>query len=322
MIKQKYIGLAAAAFCISLCLAQTNSAIAQENAMTAKELIAKHLASIGTPENLANVKARSFVGSAMVNFLQGASGSLKDGALLGISEGKHVGLMMKFNDINYPGEYLAYNGKEVSVKDVTPGRKSELANFLFTYNAIMKDGFLGGALSVAWPLLDPAGQEGFLIKKEKIQSRELYALEKNLPNGINVKLFFDPKTFRHVRSEYVVRHKNNIAARSSASIVTGNSDTTATQAAKTMDGMTRPGDLSPRSTMQESEPDTIFKLIEKFSEHAAIGGSEKGLVLPQLYGLELSLEGHGPAFLAQWSMVIVRWTNNGKVDQNFFIAQK
>jgi hypothetical protein len=295
-----------------------NQSFAQDKAMTVKDLIAKHLASIGKPETLAGVKSRGLTGQAMVNFIQGASGSLKNGTFLCVSDGNNIGLTMKFNDINYPGEYLAYNGKEVSVKDIAPGKKSPLADFIFSYNALVKEGFLGGVLSVAWPLLNHReGQPEFQIKQDKIKDYEFYVLEKNIANNIAVKLFFDSKTFRHMRTEYRVRHKNNIAANSS--IVTNNAGMTAAPAAASARGT---AEFAPNQTIRESEPDSIYTLIEKFDLHAVVGGKASGLVLPSSYGIEFSLEGHGQSFLAQWSVLVDHWMNNGQVDQNFFIASK
>ncbi len=71
-----------------------------------------------------------------------------------VSDGKKLAIVLKYSDINYPGEYFAYNGKDVSVGHISPGQKSPLADFLFRYNGIMKEGLLGGVFSTGWPLLN------------------------------------------------------------------------------------------------------------------------------------------------------------------------
>jgi hypothetical protein len=319
MIRQKYLSLFAVVFCLSLCLVQTNEAFAQENGMTVKDLIAKHLASIGSPETLAKVTSRGMTGKAAVNFIQGASGLLNDGTFLCVSEGKNIGMTMKFNDVHYPGEYIAYNGKETSVKDIVPGQKSPLALFLFTYNSMIKEGFFGGVLSTAWPLLK-SGEEltGYQLKKDKIKDKEFYVLEKNLLN-INVKLFFDVNTYRHMRTEYLVHLKENIA--SNSNVVTNNSSM-GTAASTPSSASRSSAEFAPTPTIRESQPDSIYKLIEKFDLHAAIGGKASGLILPVSYGIEFSSEGNA-TFLAQWSVLVDHWMNNGaKVDPSFFIASK
>jgi hypothetical protein len=318
MIKQRSIGFFAAFIIFSMCIVHVEKSFAQDQVLTVKELIAKHLAAIGTPEYLAKIKSRGVAGKAMVKFVQGASGTLSDGSFLCVSEGKNLGMKIAFNDINYPGEHFAYNGIETSVKDVAPGRKSPLADFIFTYDSILKHGYLGGILSLSWPLLDyKEGQLEFQLVKEKIKDLEFYVLQTNMKD-VKIRLFFDTKTFRHMRTEYLVRHKENVAANSS--IV--NTDTSLSEQAPSSAPATRMSDRTPRSSIREAEPDSIYKLVEKFDLYAA-GSKEDPLFLPHSYGIELSLEGHGQSFLAQWSMVINVWTNNGKnIDKSFFMAQK
>jgi hypothetical protein len=134
---------------------------------------------------------------------------------------------------------------------------------------------------------------------------------------MNVKLFFDVNTYRHMRTEYLVRLKENISSKSG--VTTDSGVTSVNTSATAVSG--RPNDSAPKATIQENQPDSIYKLIEKFDLHAAIGGKAAGLILPQSYGIEFSAEGNG-TFLGQWSMLIDHWMNNGKVDENFFMAQK
>ena len=66
-------------------------------------------------------------------------------------------------------------------------------------------------------------------------------------------------------------------------------------------------------------PDSIYLLIEEFDNFAVVGG----VTLPQKYQIQYSLEGHGPSFLARWTVHTQYFTSNGKeIDQNFFVAQK
>ncbi len=281
--------------------------------ITAAQLIAKHLNSIAKPEVLSTMKNRGMVGRAAFEFLQGPNGSNSDGEFMCISEGKNVGLQMKFSDINYPGEYFAYNGKEATIADITPGTKSPLGSFLFKYNAAIKEGFMGGAMSVAWPLLSyKEGEQNFIVKREKIKDRDFYVLEKML-GDIKLKLFFDTASFRHQRTEYHVRIKEDISANKTLNFaqepVTVTADTPAPS---------RIGDLSPKATIQEAEPDTIYLLVEKFDDFIEVDK----VVLPRSYGIEFSAEGHGASVVAQWSVIVKNWMNNTKrpLDQNFFVA--
>jgi len=317
MIKNKSIVLFTIAFCFSMCAIQANTIFAQEGGITVKELIAKHIASLGNSEALSKVKSRGVSGGAGVIFIQGASGSLKDGSFLCVSDGQNIGMQMKFNDTNYPGEHIAYNGKQITVKDITPGRKSPLADFIFTYNALVKEGYWGGTLSTAWPLLHYGGGEGqpeYQLKRETLKNRDFYVLERAIAQQIDVKLFFDVSTYRHMRTEYRVRHKENIAA--NASVVSNSGTSVATTDSTTVAAR------EARATIQETQPDSIYKLVELFDQPGAIGGKEKGVILPMVYGIEYSQEGHGQSFLAQWTMILSHFANNGNVDQAFFNASK
>lgn len=315
MISKKSIVMFAAFFCFSFCLGEAGRLFAQDKAVeiTAAQLIAKHLNSIAKPEVLSNMKNRGMVGRAAFDFVQGLHGSNIDGDFLCISEGKNMGLQMRFSELNYPGEYVAYNGQEVTVADITPGQKSPLGTFLFKYNAIVKEGFLGGAMSVAWPLLNyKDADQNFVVKREQIKGHDFYILEK-MSGDIKLKLFFDAVSFRHQRTEYAVRIKGDISANKTLNFaqepVTQSADTAVPN---------RVGDLTPKATIQEADPDTIYLLIEKFDDFIEVDK----VILPRSYGIEFTAEGHGTSVVAQWSVIVKNWMNNAKraIDQKFFVA--
>jgi len=315
MIKQKSIALVAAIFCFSLCFNQAGTAWAQEKELTVAELIAKHLDSIGKPEVRAKAKSRGITGRAAFEIIQGGSGRNSDGTFIFLSEGKNLGFTMDFKDINYLGEYVAYNGKETTVREMTTGHnKSPLGDFLFRYSAITKEGFLGGVMSVAWPLLGyKEGQpQDFTYKVEQIKNRKYHILEKHF-GDVKVKLFFEDKTFRHVRTEYAVRIKNDISANSN---VIG--DLSADSSLSTSSTSGRVSTRVPQATIHEDDPDSIFTLTEKFDPFIDVGG----LSLPAAYGIEFSAQGHGASFLGEWSIFPDKWIHNGaKIDQSFFVAK-
>lgn len=316
MIRSSCITVIAVILCLGICVVQQNAVIGQDKLPTTGELIIKHIHSIGRPAEVAKVKSRGISGKAQVNFVQGAKGQINDGQFLCVSEGQKVGLQMKFGDVNYPGEYFAYNGAEATVGHISPGQKSPVADFLYRYNGIMKEGFLGGVFSVAWPMIKEENKQlGFQISQEKVGDSLFYVAEYSSPKtlgDVKVKLFFDSKNFRHVRSEYRVRHANDASSMPSVSAGTGPGSIN--QGAT----LSKPMDRAPRATIQESQADSIYLLVEKFSNFANIGG----LVLPQDYALEYSVEGTGSTFIAKWVVLAEHWKNNGNIDQSFFVAQK
>ncbi len=314
MIVRKRLGLLAFAACLCISVMPFGFVYPNDEGMTPEELVEKHLKSIGPPEKLMAVLSRGISGNANVEFILGGSGSLSNGYFLCVSEGPKVAIKMDFEDINYPGEYFAYDGKEVTVGYITPGQRSPLADFIFLHNATMREGFLGGVLSTAWPLLHIEDEKPRMkLKETEVKGRRLYELEYGTPGirpgNMRVKLFFDKENFHHVRTEYKVLIADELT--SVRSIVSGSVNT-----APATSGIL--GTTSPKATIMESQPDSIYMLTEKFDNFAVVGG----LALPMNYSLEYSLEGHGATFLAKWIVQAEYYTNNGDIDQTFFVAQK
>jgi len=308
-----------AIFCFAVCCVQMSPLIGQEKELTAAELIAAHVRSLGKPAEVAQIKSRGISGKAAVQFIQGAKGQVNDGQFICVSEGNKLGLRMTFPDTNSPQEYFAYNGSEVSVGYISPGQRSPLADFIFRYNGLMKEGFLGGTLSTTWPLLRAKGREdSYVYSKEKLENVDYHVLEytsKNTQGNVKIKLYFEPKTFRHVRTEYRVRLSNDLSVM--GSVNSGGNPDPINRDAILSSG--RPGSTRPKATIQENQADSIYILTEKFGNFANIGG----LVLPQDYSIDYSIEGTGASFLAKWVLLAEHWMpNRENIDQSFFVAQK
>jgi hypothetical protein len=319
MIKKNYIHSIVAILCFAVWLVQSPSSIGQNKELTVADVIAKHLSSIGKPETLAQVKSRGISGKAAVQFIQGAKGQITNGQFICVSEGQKLGLKMVFPDTNYPQEYFAYNGTDVTVGYISPGQRSPMADFIFRYNGLMKEGFLGGVLSTAWPFLKAKDQQpDYRYTKEKVEDAELHVIEYNSKKAlgdVKVKLFFEPKTFHHVRSEYRLRLANDMSAM--GSVNNGGNPDPINRDAILASG--RPGQTRPRGTLQGNQADSIYVMTEKFGNFANIGG----LVLPQDYSIEYSMEGTGSSFLAKWVLLAEHWVpNRTSIDQSFFVAQK
>ena len=311
--------LIAAAMCLAICAVQSDALFSQSKELTAAELVAKHLSSLGKAEAVAKVKTRGVFGDAAVQFIQGGGGQLVDGQFALGSEGRNVGMQLKFNDNKYPGEYFAYNGKEASVGNITPGQKSPIEDFVYRYSAIVKEGLLGGTMSVAWPLLNIQDRKPDLeCKQEKVEDHNYYVLEygsrKNLGDDLKVKLYFDPQTFHHVRTEYRVRIKNDSSALPGINAGMGSS-TSGIDPNST--NRSRPDERQPTSTIQTSQPDSIYVMIEKFSNFSTVDG----IVLPKDYSIDYSVQG-GQAFIAKWAVMVKFWKPNMPIVPAFFMAQK
>ena len=172
-----------------------------------EQLVAEHLKSIGDPDAISQVKSISFTGTSAVKFIQGMQGQLS-GTSTWLSQGPKMGIVLKFNHLDYPGEHFAFDGKSVTVTNMQPGVKSPIANFINRYNRIMTNGMLGGVLSNAWPLLDiKTNKPNMKLRKTKIDGTELYEIEyrpRSNHGEMKIRMYFDPETYHHVRTEYKV----------------------------------------------------------------------------------------------------------------------
>jgi hypothetical protein len=300
MARKVLFYLAVAVFCLTLFMLQPkgSNAVGGED-MNPQKLVAAHAASIGSPALLAKVQSRTSVGSAEVNFRQGTTGFMK-GTSVFVSQGPKLALRLQFQDLNYPGEHFAYDGKTTSFKTITPGVKSPIAHFLFRHDKIIKEGLFGGSMNSAWPLLDVSNKNADMkYRKTKIENIELYELEYHPRNGfgnMKIRMYFDMKTFQHVRTEYKVQERDDAS--------NGN------------DGAD-PG--SQVGTIGQARPDSFYTLIEKFEDYKKVGG----LTLPHRYLLEYRVEGIGASFIGHWKIDIKTWAVNvPNLDPSFFLAEK
>ena len=162
----------------------TPNSLAKSPTIRAEDVVARHLASIGTPEARAAVKNRVATGIAQVVFRLGGHGQLP-GKCNVISEGRKVHFEMDFSALGYRGEQFAFDGEKTTVGQVQPGQRSPLSDFVYTYNVILREGFLGGTLSTAWPLLDLTGRQPELdyTGLKKIEGKQLHGLKYKAKKG-------------------------------------------------------------------------------------------------------------------------------------------
>ena len=286
--------------CLSLSIARSKSVFAGDSDLTAEQVVAEHIKSIGSPAALAEIKSRAFLGTVSAEFFQGMHGSMTGTSML-VSEGKKLGIVFKFGDINnYPGEYFAFDGNDVSVGYISPGQKSPLADFIFRYNGLMKAGLMGGVLSGAWPLLDQEKTARLKCRKVTADGSQLYEIEYRPNKGlgdVKIKMYFDSKTFYHVKTEYQVRIKDDNSVRGP-------------------EGSVRPS--QGRVEIEDVLPESIYVLVEKFDDFKKVGT----VVLPCRYRIEYSVDGQGGAFVGRWEIKAAQWSFNNTYDDRIFKAQK
>ncbi|HKO98756.1 MAG TPA: hypothetical protein VJU86_17285 [Pyrinomonadaceae bacterium] len=230
--------------------------------MKPEEVVAKHLASIGKPEDIAASKTRVITGQN--NTKLKIAGTIREvsGPAQFASDGQKVLLTMVFNSDNYPYEKIAWDGDRLTVANLPRGGRSALTNFFVTQDLIFKHGLVGGALSSAWPLgsLDPEKGKLSYSGTDKIDGRPVHRLKYQPRRGdLKVNLYFDAETFQHLRSEYEYTISPKMGPRPSSS----------------MGG--------PNSTSQTL---SRYKLTEEFSNFKTVGK----VTLPQSYKLQIVVE--------------------------------
>lgn len=269
--------------------------------MKPEELVAKHLASIGSADALASAKSRIAIGNAKALSRSSAVRDIAGVAQLA-SDGDKVLLAMVFDSTGYPYEKAGYDGQKMTVALwETSGTRSALADFLASQDTIFKQGLIGGALSSAWPLLDVASKNPKLSYSgtKKINNREVHELKYSPRKGggnLQTSLFFDAETFQHVRTEYQYTVSARMGARPGAIGASPGS----------------PG-VSGVGTDTGSQTMNRYKLIEEFSDFK----KEGELTLPHTYKLRLTVDAQSPLLL-EWVVNFSQFGFNQPIDATAF----
>lgn len=278
--------------CLCFTVVQSEKTVAKDKKLTPEEVVAAHVKSIGSPETLAGIKSRAFSGKASIEFIMGATGLIA-GQFEFVSEEQKQGIFYRYNALDYPGEHFAFDGKNVTVSYISPGRRSPLGDFLNRYDGIIKQGLMGGVFSLNWPLLDiDRNRPRMKYKKTEVNGRGLHELEYRPRKGIGevkVKLYFDGDTFRHVKTEYRVTFMQR--------------------------GTIQP--ITDDVLTDSLDVDVYYVLTEEFSDFLEVDG----LTLPQSYSIHYSREGRGRTFMAQWTMEALRWSHNSPINPQFYTVQ-
>ena len=264
-----------------------DEALAADPVHDASELVTQHLNSIASPTIRAELKSRVVEGSVHFAILVGGAGKLEGKAFL-VSEGEKLQLMMKLASNDYHGEQFVFDGKKHKIAFAMPQQtRSAFGNFLFDRDGVITEGLLGGTLSTAWPLLNLDKRKAKLTFDglKKIDGQQLYQLRYH-PRGsdeLEIKLYFDPETYRHVETTYVYTVAANLVQGGPAA---------------------QAGQLSSRYTLQE-----------KFSEFKTVDG----ITLPTREEIHLTREPQtGRTILYEWNLTDLQAWNNRPVDSRNF----
>jgi hypothetical protein len=261
------LGVTALAFCIQA---------KPDSKLTPAEVVSKHLESIGAAEARARVHGTRIRGACTLVVKEGGSGQAQGRALLS-SQGD-MNLIRIIFESEENSTWFKFDGNKTSVSQFRPGRRTSLENFFASYEIIVKEGLLGGTLSEAWPLLKLESKNPKLEYSgtKQIGGRELLALKYMPRKGSDLKItiFFEPETFRHVRTEY------------SQTIYPADQQRIPILAGR------MPQDTSQRAS------NARISAVEEFSDFK----EEQGLQLPHTYKFELSIQSDIKPALIDWTI--------------------
>ena len=276
----------ACALLVALLPSTADARTKADDKLKAEDVIAKHLAAIGPQAARDALKSLIAAGSTRAVFKARNNAGAIDGLLAVGSEGNKVLMAMTFPSPEYVGERFGYDGKKFTVGYLKPGVRSTLGSFILIHDEVFKEGLIGGVLSSAWSLLNLADRKAKLdfAGTDKIDNQPVYKL-KYMPKGgsdLDITLFFDATTFRHVRTQY--------------SRVTGSKLSA--------------GGIDAQASQRASR----YKMTEDFSDFK----TESDLTLPHSYKLLLELETTTGNSAHRWEMTLNQFSFNEDIpDTNF-----
>jgi len=205
MLPKSAVTASFAVFVLGL-LTVARPARSQDDKLKPEQLIAKHLESIAPAATLKELKTIATAGDAHVEYRVGGQTNF-DGVGNLLSDGISSRLALKFSAKDYPGEGIVSDGSKILVTQISTGKRSNLGQFLFDNDFLLKEGLLYGSLTSAWALLHVSAKQPKLDVTgiKNINGRQLYEMKyipKKGGSGIVTYLYFDPQTFHHVRSQF------------------------------------------------------------------------------------------------------------------------
>ncbi len=256
---------------------------AKDEKLKPEELVAKHLDSIGPADKRDAAKSRSTSGAAQVVFRVGGSGTLNGKGNI-LSQGNSVRTGFAFAPLDYPGEQIAFDGTKVTVGQSSPGVYPPLSRFLYENDTLVKEGLIFGTLSTAWALLDVAGKKPKLESNglKKIDGRQLHEVKytpRSSKASVQVFLYFDPETFRHVRSQIRLEQPTSNVTR-----------------------------------ITDSAEMVRYQILETFDQFKEIDG----LTLPFSYKLDFTIDSPRGGLFSTWTHMIDRIAHNESIERRLF----
>jgi hypothetical protein len=251
-----------------------------------EDIVAKHLDSIGTADARAAVKSRAVQGKLRFKILVGGTGEVI-GSWGRVTEGRKSNFVMRFGLGDWRGEQFVFDGDRTWFAAATSSHiPSMFAKFVNGQDFIIKEGLLGGELSVGWALqnLDQDRVKLDSIGLKKVDGRELQGLEYHSKGhtDMTIKLYFDPDTHHHVMTIYSLAVEPN---------------------------------MSHTITESVNQQEIRYTIEERFSDFQA----DNGVTLPHHYDLQYTQElQSGSTRVYDWDMTADKMLTNLDLDPGNF----
>lgn len=248
------------------------------------EFIKQHLNSIGTDQARAAAKNCLVQGTVTFKILNGGPQTWEGPSTL-VSEGNKMASLMKFPLTVYRTEWFTSDGNKTSIAPVRPGRWTEFGNFVKAHDEILTQGLWGGTLTTAWALAhveerDPKLQDRGIKKMDGVELRRIdYVPRKN--SDLEIQLYFEPATFRHVMTVYL---------------------------------LTVSAPLGRNSQDSKNQRESHYRLEERFSDFASFDD----LTLPTHWIIQFTFGGAAAGTVNQYDVTAKKISHNTSLDAKNF----
>src|SRR4051812_4482742 len=173
---------------------------------TADDIVARHLKAMGPAAR--TIKTREIRAKIAVVAIAGGVGRSEGEAVI-VSDQHKLRYQMDFSNERSRGCQFVFTGEKAYVAEYQPGKTSPFADFMRVKTEPLSEGLLGGSITTGWALLDLSSRnpkvsyDGVKMVEGKLMHQIGYHFAHG-PNDVDVKLFFETATFRHLYSRYSV----------------------------------------------------------------------------------------------------------------------
>jgi hypothetical protein len=260
---------------------------AAKDEFQASDFVKQHLNSIGTEQARAAVKNRLAQGPVTFQILNGGAQHW-EGAQTFVSEGDKFASLLKFPPTVYRTEWFVRDGKKTSVAQVRPGSYTTFGRFVMAHDEILSEGLWGGTLSTGWALahLDERLAKLHDQGLKKVDGRELHRVDyvPKKSSDLEIQLYFEPDTFRHVMTVYL---------------------------------MTVSAHLGRNSAQSGQEQETHYRLEERFADFKSVDN----LTLPARWTIQFTAGGPSSGSIDQFDVTEEKISHNISVDPKNFASK-